>query len=202
MKCYAIELPDGQYLCNHTHCWSIGHGTYNKNSRYSTSDPAEAKHYKTLGTANTQIKSQATKNKKRASTYQEYINSATVNCTNNYHARTRDLYTDSAKFVSTFKAVEVDVPTPSFVKTACPDVKFMDSKYRVGSVIRQAQGNCYCKCCGVYLKKIPHHLFGGSKSRICPFCMVERIGEAQKLLKEMDKDFREKIEAERFVHRI
>jgi hypothetical protein len=206
MKCYAIKLPSGEYLldCKQAISWR-------RPEAKATDDVLKARHYKTEAIAKATIKRQATErrnNAERQMKIHEEVQAGNHSFwgDKDYYKKTAEVYIASADFIETLTVVEVDVNTPSFVQKAQPDIKFETNRYKTGFSIEKSQGNCYCKVCGIYFKGIPHLAFKGGfrggKARICPWCMIERIHEAQKLIDDMDDEKREEIEAERFLHRM
>jgi len=198
---WAIKLPDGGYLqdCRGAISWYKG--------AKATDDKNEAKHYKTEGVARGVTKGRATE---RRNFVKECVHRTQIMIRDGmqvpkYLERQIDELTVSADFIDKFTVVAVHVDAPSFTKNVKPKIRFKETG--VGVEAKESQGNAYCKCCGIYLKKIPHLMFGEasyrkSASRICPWCMQERIEESTNLLESMDQSQREDIEAERFLHRI
>lgn len=197
MKCYAIAIPNGGYLAE---------GRYNVFGYRPTrmkgvQDPEEAKHYKTRGIAESVCKSQATKRRNDVEDYKERIEISKQQGVSYGWLKTAiQTAEESADFIDKFTVVEVEVETPSYSKL--PPVKF--ETYGVGFKTKKSMGNCHCKGCGIYFKKIPLLQFGvaSKPARICPLCIQERAHEAQKLLDEMPEDLRASYETERFVHRM
>ena len=170
--------------------------------RWFTSDVEKAHHYKTSGRAKATVtmnKNQKTSSLER---YQEKIDSGT------YDERRVDRFKEYIKdhketleFYNSLEIVEVDIPAPNYIK---PPIEVKFASWGIGVLTKKSQGNMYCKGCGVYFKKIPMVQFGTSDrpARICPCCIIENVGKAEKLLEEMGEESRTELEAERFSKRL
>jgi len=200
MKAWAIKLPDGGYLSSCSNAISWG-----RVSAKAVEDKNEAKHYKTEGIAKGVLKRHATERRnlaKQCKERQETGNARGNMLPADYYEKSIKLYTESADFIDKFVPVCVHVDAPSFIKPLI-NVKF--EKQLSGFSIKKSQGNTFCKCCGVYLNKIPHAMFGSAfkkKARVCPWCIQERYAEIQTALEGMDSKIREEVEAERFLHKL
>ena len=204
MKAYAILVKDGEYLEYSKHGFPV---RFNSSvGARTTTDPAKAKHYKKEGIAKGVCKSRATERRNIAERQRLRIKNerAIGNNVSDWLLKSPKGYDESADFIDTFTVVEVDVETPNFSKQEVTEVRFEKNKWRVGYNTKKSQGNCYCKCCGIYFKNIPMLVFGGSEkpARICPWCIKEHAHDADKLLDGMKVDQRENVEAERFVHKM
>lgn len=198
MKTWAVKIQEGLYLknlCNNNVRWHP--------NAIGTDDVTLAKHYKTKASAKSTMKSRATKRRNWADMMLKRITEreAQGNRAPSYMNDQYNGYITSADYIDKFVVVEVDVEKPSWMKDLTPDVKFERSRSLIGFKTKKSQGNCYCKGCGVYFKKIPFLQFGAS-SRICPLCIQEHFHEAEKLLSEMPEEQRLNYEAERFAHKM
>ena len=207
-KVWIIKTPNGEYLENQTK-GGTNVRTHSQTAS-TTTDITKAKHYTTEGRAKGVIGAQA----KWARSYSTKCISYTSNNSNRFgfsslqvkeqkkrDKRNADKYTAGAEWLDTFTYHEVEVEFPNNHANPVTELKF--DKYDKGFTNKKSQGNCHCKGCGIYFHNIPVMVFGKRKfSRVCPLCILERAGEAQKLLDGMEESQRENYEAERFINRM
>jgi hypothetical protein len=194
MKAYTIQFANGEYLKHGGHWnWISPHKTI------TVKDPDKAKHYKTIGPAKGQLTMHQNYLVERVKNLTETTNPNLITRWQTQRSRSqwRKEMGISLVEIKKIHVVELDVVSPNFRERK--PIRF-DDGYRSCCEIKKTAGNRCCGSCGLILQNVPHQKFG--KGQVCPWCMLERVGEAQKIIDGMDESWRDELEAERFVHRM
>lgn len=192
MKVYAIKMGD-VYLSKHKK------DSYPSNVLPMTSDLKDASHYFKEHVA----KSVITRKKNEIDIRAKYY----FRSSGHWAAQNLKFYKKFQGFIDLAEVIELDVEehNVNHKSMVANNTKFNNNTVDncVTEVIKDGNGYSYCKKCGVHLKKLSYVKISNNYSmNICAFCLSELGDMGKDLLNDMDQEFKNKIERDRFVKRI